>query len=115
MPVLLFHADFEFFSGGFLGVDVFFVISGFLLTKIIYGETLQAKFSFTTFYKRRIKRILPAFFLVGFVTGLIGFFILLPNDLLSLWKSFAAAALFASNVFFWREAGDGYFRPFAGA
>jgi peptidoglycan/LPS O-acetylase OafA/YrhL len=64
LPVILFHAGFNLFSGGFVGVDVFFVISGYLITTIISAELEQGKFSIVNFYERRARRILPALFLV---------------------------------------------------
>jgi len=64
MPVILFHAGFSFFSGGFIGVDVFFVISGFLITSIILEEMRNGTFSLAAFYERRARRLLPALFLV---------------------------------------------------
>ena len=60
LPVILFHAGFEMFSGGFVGVDVFFVISGYLITTIILSELEQGRFSIVNFYERRARRILPA-------------------------------------------------------
>jgi len=64
IPVVLFHAGFEWFSGGFIGVDVFFVISGYLITSIILKELTQNNFSIANFYERRARRILPALFFV---------------------------------------------------
>ena len=64
MPVLLFHAGFQRFSGGYIGVDIFFVISGYLITSIIIGELHTGTFSIAKFYERRARRILPALFLV---------------------------------------------------
>ena len=64
LPVILFHAGFEWFSGGFVGVDVFFVISGYLITTIIISEMAEGKFSIVNFYERRARRILPALFFV---------------------------------------------------
>lgn len=64
LPVILFHADFETFSGGFVGVDVFFVISGFLITTILLGDLERGSFSIAHFYERRARRILPALFFV---------------------------------------------------
>ena len=60
IPVILFHAGFEFFSGGFVGVDVFFVISGYLITTILIEDIKNKRFSITNFYERRARRILPA-------------------------------------------------------
>jgi len=62
LPVILFHASFESFSGGFVGVDVFFVISGYLITTIIISEMSEGKFSIVNFYERRARRILPALY-----------------------------------------------------
>ena len=67
IPVILFHAGFAGFSGGYIGVDVFFVISGYLITTIIYGEVEQGRFSMWRFYERRARRILPALFVVSLV------------------------------------------------
>ena len=67
LPVILFHAGFETFSGGFVGVDVFFVISGYLITSVILAELEQGKFSIINFYERRARRLLPALFLVMLV------------------------------------------------
>lgn len=66
VPVILFHAGFELFSGGFVGVDVFFVISGYLITTILIEEIENKKFSFVNFYERRTRRILPALYVVLF-------------------------------------------------
>ena len=67
LPVILFHSGFESFGGGFVGVDVFFVISGYLLSSIILAELSEGKFSITNFYEQRARRILPALFLVMLV------------------------------------------------
>jgi|TARA_B100001093_G_scaffold183532_1_gene176164 peptidoglycan/LPS O-acetylase OafA/YrhL len=64
LPVILFHAGFEWFGGGFVGVDVFFVISGYLITTIIISDMSEGKFSIVNFYERRARRILPALFFV---------------------------------------------------
>lgn len=87
VPVILFHAGFELFSGGFVGVDVFFVISGYLITTIILSELEQGKFSIINFYERRARRILPALFLVMFVCIPFAWFLLLPQDLVSFSKA----------------------------
>ena len=68
LPVIFFHAGFEFFSGGFIGVDVFLVISGYLITTIIITEMSEDKFSILNFYERRARRILPALFFVMFLS-----------------------------------------------
>ena len=68
LPVIFFHAGFELFSGGFVGVDVFLVISGYLITTIIISEMSEGKFSILKFYERRARRILPALFFVMLVS-----------------------------------------------
>ena len=67
LPVILFHAGFQTFSGGFVGVDIFFVISGYLITSIILTEKQADTFTFMNFYERRARHILPALFTVMFV------------------------------------------------
>ncbi len=74
IPVIFFHAGFETFSGGFVGVDIFFVISGYLITTIIFDELEQESFSIIKFYEHRARRIFPALFVVMFGSLLFGFF-----------------------------------------
>jgi peptidoglycan/LPS O-acetylase OafA/YrhL len=105
LPVILFHAGFEIFSGGFVGVDVFFVISGYLITTIILAELEQGKFSIVNFYERRARRILPALFLVMLVCIPFAWFWLLPSDAKEFSQSLLAVSVFASNMLFWRESG----------
>ena len=105
VPVLLFHAGFPAFAGGFVGVDVFFVISGYLITSIILDETAAGRFSIFAFYERRIRRIFPALFAMLFASSILGALVLLPDDLKNLGQSSAAAALSASNFLFWHEFG----------
>lgn len=105
LPVILFHAGFETFSGGFVGVDVFFVISGYLITTIILAELEQGKFSIVNFYERRARRILPALFLVMLVCIPFAWFWLLPSDMKDFSQSLVAVSFFASNILFWRESG----------
>jgi peptidoglycan/LPS O-acetylase OafA/YrhL len=105
LPVILFHAGFETFSGGFVGVDVFFVISGYLITTIILAELKQGKFSIVNFYERRARRILPALFLVMLVCIPFAWFWLLPSDMKDFSQSLVAVSVFASNILFWRESG----------
>ncbi len=95
------------FSGGFVGVDVFFVISGFLITSIIARdlEDKDREFSLRNFYERRIRRIFPALFSVLAVTTALAFVVLLPRDLNDYAKSLVATAGFASNIFFYRQWG----------
>lgn len=105
LPVILFHAGFETFSGGFVGVDIFFVISGYLITTIILAELEQGKFSIVNFYERRARRILPALFMVMLVCIPFAWFWLLPSDMKDFSQSLVAVSVFASNILFWRESG----------
>ncbi len=104
LPVILFHAGFETFSGGFVGVDVFFVISGYLITTVILAELEQGKFSIVNFYERRARRILPALFLVMLVCIPFAWFWLLPSDMKDFSQSLVTVSAFVSNIFFWRES-----------
>ena len=105
LPVILFHAGFETFSGGFVGVDVFFVISGYLIASIILSELEQGKFSVVHFYERRARRILPALFLVMLVCVPFAWLWLFPSDMKDFSKSLVAVSIFASNFLFWHESG----------
>lgn len=100
LPVVLFHANLPGLSGGFVGVDVFFVISGFLITSIITREMETGRFSLWTFYERRARRILPALTVVMLATLAVGALILLPSEFADLGRSTLATALFASNMYF---------------
>lgn len=108
LMVVFYHAGFSFIPGGFVGVDVFFVVSGYLITSILHRELQDGNFTFTSFYTRRIKRILPAYYVVGFATLCAGYFLLLPADYTKLSISFLSASTFLANFFFWFESG-GYF------
>jgi peptidoglycan/LPS O-acetylase OafA/YrhL len=103
--VLLFHVGAPGVSGGFIGVDVFFVISGFLITSIVKSEIDAGAFSVAHFYERRIRRIFPALIAVYLFCTLISALIFVPSDLASFGKSLAASASFASNIFFYFDAG----------
>ena len=105
LPVILFHAGFVWFSGGFVGVDVFFVISGYLITTIIISEMAEGKFSIVNFYERRARRILPALFFVMAVCLPFAWMWLIPNDLKDFGQSLIAVSTFSSNILFWRESG----------
>ena len=103
LPVILFHAGFDVFSGGFVGVDVFFVISGYLICTIILVELEQGTFSLVDFYERRARRILPALFLVMLFCIPFAWFWLLPRDMKDFSQSLIAVSTFASNFLFWSE------------
>lgn len=105
LAVILNHAKIPGFSGGYIGVDVFFVISGFLITKIIMKEIEENRFSFIRFYERRIKRIIPALSVVAGFVLITGFILFDIERLQSLAKSLSATILFYANINFWSEAG----------
>ena len=109
LAVVIFHLDFSVISGGFIGVDIFFVISGFLITGIIQRQIQDDRFSFISFYQRRILRILPVFYVVVAVTLVFGALILLPGDLKDFVNSVSSASLHLSNVFFWTQCPVTYF------
>ena len=111
LPVILFHAGFTVFSGGFVGVDVFFVISGFLITTILLGELESGSYSIARFYERRARRILPALFVVLAASALAAWAIMLPSQLEDFGRALISVVLFFSNVHFWRELD--YFAPAA--
>ena len=105
VPVILFHAGFELFSGGFVGVDVFFVISGYLITTILIEDIENQRFSLVNFYERRARRILPALFFVMLVCVPFAWMWMLAPQMKDFSQSLVAVSLFASNIFFWRETG----------
>ncbi|MGD0192293.1 MAG: acyltransferase family protein [Rhizomicrobium sp.] len=105
LPVVLFHYKVAGFAGGFVGVDVFFVISGFLITSLIVDEMNQGQFSIVRFYERRIRRIFPALFVMLAAATVAAYFLLFPADLIRYARSLLATAGFASNFEFWQEAG----------
>lgn len=103
--VVLFHAGLSWLPGGFVGVDVFFVISGFLISRIINIDVQSRRFSPLRFYRRRIKRLLPAFTLVALSSAAAACLLFLPEHLRNFGQSLAMAGLFAANVLFWLESG----------
>lgn len=105
LPVVLFHAGWSLFSGGFVGVDVFFVISGYLITSIILREQSQGTFTIASFYERRIRRILPALGVVLLVCLPFAWAWMLPHQLKDFSSALMAVPLFASNILFWRQTG----------
>jgi peptidoglycan/LPS O-acetylase OafA/YrhL len=111
LPVVLFHGGFEIFSGGYVGVDVFFVISGYLITSIIISELAQGDFSIVRFYERRARRILPALFFVMLCCLPFAWIWMVPSQLNEFGRSVVAVSLFASNILFWSETD--YFEPAA--
>jgi peptidoglycan/LPS O-acetylase OafA/YrhL len=109
VPVVAYHASSRIAPGGFVGVDIFFVISGFLITSLIYTEVSQGRFTLWKFYERRIRRIVPALVALILLIAPIGWYLLLPPDFHDFSRSAAAAMLSAANIFFWWTTD--YFNP----
>ncbi len=105
LPVLFFHAGFSLFSGGFVGVDIFFVISGYLITSIILNERIAQTFTITNFYERRARRILPALFTIILFCIPLALSLMTPGELKDFALSIIATSMFSSNILFWQEAG----------
>ncbi|MDC0949086.1 acyltransferase family protein [Gammaproteobacteria bacterium] len=104
IPVVLFHTGVPAFSGGYVGVDVFFVISGYLITTILLSEMAQGQFSLTNFYERRARRILPALFFVMMASLPFAWLWMLPSDLKDFSQSLVTVTTFTSNFHFWLES-----------
>jgi peptidoglycan/LPS O-acetylase OafA/YrhL len=109
LSVIFYHAFPSVVSGGFVGVDVFFVISGYLITNILLKELQAEKFSIVRFYERRARRIMPALFFMIIVCIPFGYYYLLPDDINSFYKSIVSVSTFTSNFLFASESG--YFSP----
>jgi peptidoglycan/LPS O-acetylase OafA/YrhL len=107
--VIIYHSGWGLLPGGFIGVDIFFVISGFLITSIILKDLQKDRFSFRHFYKRRIARILPLFYTVGLVSLAVGYLVFTPGDLINLADSLRYAVGFISNIYFYKSSD--YFEP----
>ena len=100
IPVILFHAGFSCFNGGFIGVDVFFVISGYLISKIIFTElNASNRFNILNFYERRIRRILPVLLVVILTSIPFAYLYLYPSGSVEYSKSIIASLFFISNFF----------------
>jgi peptidoglycan/LPS O-acetylase OafA/YrhL len=111
LSVVLFHLGIYEIPGGFVGVDIFFVISGYLISRIIFSDILGRTFSILRFYEHRARRIFPAFFAVSFLTTFTAYRLFYPQDLIGFAHSLFAAALFGVNIFFF--ATSNYFSPAA--
>lgn len=111
MPVIFFHAGLDLFSGGFVGVDVFFVISGYLITSILIDDLQKGTFSIARFYERRARRILPALFFVMLCCAPFAWAWMLPSQMEDFGRSVIAVVFFASNILFWQNID--YFAPAA--
>ena len=103
LSIVFFHLQFESFPGGFVGVDIFFVISGYLITRIILDA--NHSFSLIWFYERRVRRILPALSLVVLATLIAGYLIMLPIDMKRLSESIFSVSTYSSNIYFWMTSG----------
>jgi len=113
LSVLFFHTSIWRFTGGFVGVDIFFVISGYLITSIIAKDIVAGKFSFASFYERRMRRIFPALFFLISVCLLIAIFTFVPDDFTALAKEVLATTCFVSNFYFLRHSGSGGYFTFS--
>lgn len=105
LSVVLYHAGVPWLPGGFVGVDIFFVISGFLITRILVEEASTGRYSIANFYVRRARRILPVLYFILVVVLLLGLLLLLPLEILGLSESVLATSLFSSNFLFWKQSG----------
>jgi peptidoglycan/LPS O-acetylase OafA/YrhL len=105
LAVVAFHFETPAVFGGFVGVDIFFVISGYLITGIIRSEVKSGTFSFARFYERRVRRLLPALYLMVALTAIPSFQYLLTSERLEFFRSIAAVVTFTSNFFFWLQTG----------
>ena len=103
--VVLFHVNAWPFSGGYVGVDVFFVVSGYLITGIVLSDVAAGQFSIARFYERRARRILPALFVMLAVSSILAVVLFIPPDLVAFAKSAAATVAFSSNFLFQAQAG----------
>jgi peptidoglycan/LPS O-acetylase OafA/YrhL len=105
VAVVLYHAHLGPFAGGFIGVDVFFVISGYLIVGLILDEIAEARFSIATFYERRMRRLFPALFVLLAFCCVAAYFVFLPTEFEMFGHSVVATAAYVSNFLFWSEAG----------
>ena len=105
LAVVIFHAFPKFIVGGFIGVDIFFVISGYLISSILFSNLENNNFSILTFYKKRILRIYPSLLIVMMVSFIFSWFVLFPSEYMQLGKHMAGGAAFVSNFILWGESG----------
>lgn len=103
ISVIAFHLSRSVLPGGYLGVDIFFVLSGYLITLILWREAVKGQFSIMRFYERRIRRIMPALLLLLFFATVAAVVLLLPADLIGYGKSVLATLTFVANIYFWRD------------
>src|SRR6201999_675432 len=105
LAVVAFHFEAPAVYGGFVGVDIFFVISGYLITGILQSELQSGSFSFARFYERRVRRLLPALYAMGALTAIPAFHYLLTSERYEFFRSVAAVVTFTSNFFFYFQSG----------
>jgi len=103
LAVMFFHLGFAGFSGGFVGVDIFFTVSGFLITRQIVSEIESRKFSIVRFYERRVRRLVPALVVMLAVSLAVGAILFLPRDWAQMARSAATAGIFLSNITYWMQ------------
>lgn len=108
IPVILYHLNFQLFRGGYVGVDIFFVISGYLISTIIFEELENKKFNLVNFYERRTRRILPALLFTLIISVFFSWILLQPYEFIKFHKSLFSVLTFSSNIFFLRD-GDYFF------
>ena len=109
LPVIFYHAGFTtLFAGGYVGVDIFFVISGYVITSVIQYEHRSGTWSLANFYERRCRRILPVLFFILFISSGAAYFLMLPEQLEEFGQSLISIMTLCSNFFFWWKD-DGYF------
>lgn len=111
VAVVLYHLGISTVPGGFVGVDIFFVISGYLISAILIRDIAKGEYRTAIFYERRIRRIIPAFCVMTVVAAVAGSILMLPDDLAALGGSIAASAAFLSNLYFWTTSGDYFAGP----
>src|SRR5258706_14972705 len=105
LAVVAFHFEAPAIFGGFVGVDIFFVISGYLITMIVQSEVQSDTFSFARFYERRVRRLLPALYAMVALVAIPSFHYLLSSERQEFFRSVAAVVTFTSNFFFWFQSG----------
>lgn len=106
ISVVLFHAGFPLFNGGYVGVDIFFVLSGYLITRLIITEASESgNFNYSRFYYRRAKRLFPALYLVLLLTFLLAFLLFTPQHFERFGGELIYSIVSLSNFYFWNESG----------
>ena len=103
--VIFFHSGLNIFSGGYIGVDVFLVISGYLISSLIISEVSNDTFTFISFFERRLRRLIPALFFIIIISLIFSWYLLTPSELKKFGQSIIASSFFTSNILFWRESG----------